>query len=535
MAMIRLSILVVLMLAFSTPLTAQPNREKIRINLGAEPQTLDPLLATDLVGSVVLSALMEGLVDVDAREQPQPRVAKSWEHNEDYTVWTFHLREDARWHNGDPVTAHDFVWSIRRLLTPSTAAQYANYAYSFLDGGEEWYKSGGNDGTEPFKAVRATDDHTLVYHLANPTPFFPSVLQLFTWLPLHRQTVEKHGDRWALDAATYMGNGPFQFTRYQPGHRVTARLSEHYHSRDEIHWSEVEFYFIDSESTANAAFLTGDLDVSITVPLPEIDNWRGKPEFQLKNVFGTFFLSYNTRQAPFDDARVRRAFNMAINRRLITTQVTRRNEPVSEGLVPRGYESVRGGDFRDHAGNIIGGRDLETARALMAEAGYPDGRGFPRTEFLFETSEQQRMIAEQLQSMWRRAFNVDIRLQNVEWGVLLSRTRQHDYQVARLGWYGDYLDPMTFLELFISDNPQNRAGYRNSVYDDMIARARREADPIKREDILIEAERLLIKEDAVVCPLFTYSVPTLVRRDIQGIDRTMTGSLIWLRARPGSR
>lgn len=514
---------------------AHGEREPIRINLGAEPQTLDPLLATDLVGSVVLSALMEGLVDVDANEVPQPRVAKSWEHSDDYTVWTFHLRDDAKWHNGDPVTAHDFVWAIRRLLTPETGAQYANYAYAFLEGGEEWYRAGGNNGDMEFNAVKALDDHTLVYNLANPTPFFPSVLQLFTWLPLHRDTVEKHGDRWALDATTYMGNGPFRFTRYQPGHRVSATLADTYHSRDDIHWSEVHFYFIDSETTANTAFLTGDLDVSMTVPLPEIDSWRDKPEFQLKNVFGTFFLVYNTQRAPFDDARVRRAFNMAINRRLITTQVTRRNEPVSEGVIPRGFESARGGDYRDHAGNLIGPRNIEKARELMAEAGYPDGRGFPRTEFLFETSEQQRMIGEQLQSMWRRAFNVDIRLRNVEWGVLLSRTRQHDYQVARLGWYGDYLDPMTFLELFISDSAQNRPAYNNPEYDELIARARAERDPVKREDILIETEKILIEKDAVVCPLFTYSVPTLVRRDIEGVERTMTGSLIWLHARPRAR
>lgn len=509
-----------------------PRDRTLRINLGAEPQTLDPSLATDLVGSVVFSALMEGLVDVDENENPIPRLATRWSSNDDYTSWTFHLRDDARWHNGDPVTAHDFVYGIRRLLTPSTGAQYASYAYSFLEGGEEWYRAGGMAGGGEFNAVRAIDDHTLVYHLAHPTPHFPSVLQLFTWLPLHRPTIEAHGDRWATTPETFTGNGPYRLTTNQFGQMSAGRKATTHHSAGGLHWERVEFHYIQSETTANTAFLRGDIDVSITVPLPEIDYWRGRPEFSLKNVFGTLFLIYNTEVEPFDDARVRRALNMTINRRLLTAQVTRRNEPVSEGLVPRGFPSAKGGDYRDHAGNLIGPRDVETARALLADAGYPEGRGFPSAAYLFETSEQQRMLAEQIQAMWRRALNIDVRLQNVEWGVLLSRTRQGDFQLARLGWYGDYLDPMSFLELFTSDNPQNRPGYRNPDYDGLIDRARHEANPERREELMAEAERLLIERDAVVCPLFTYSVPTLARADLEGIGRTMTGSLIWLHSRP---
>jgi oligopeptide transport system substrate-binding protein len=506
----------------------------LRINLGAQPESLDPTLATDLVGGVVFSGIMEGLVDLGEDGKVEPRVAMSWKHNDDYTSWTFTLRPDARWHNGDTVTAHDFVYGVRRILTPSLGAQYANYVFTFLKDGEAYFKAGGLNGTQPLTSVNALDDHTLEYLLANPTPYFPSVLQLSTWLPIHRRTVESVGPGWAGAAETYMGNGPFRVVSYRQNDKLVAEKAATYWNAEAIHWRFLEFYFIESESTANQAFLRGDLDISLTVPLAEIEYWRGRPEYRSWTAYGTYYIGFNGAQPPFNDRRVRKAFSMALNRRLITTQVTRRNEPVSQGIVPRGGASPRGGDYRDHAGDMVGRRDVEAAQALLREAGYDANNPLPALEYIYDTSEQHKLIAEQMQSMWKRALGVDVRLQNVEWGVRINRQRLGQYQIVRSGWFGDYIDPLTFLDLFTSNSTHNTIGFRNRRYDEAVEAARRERDPIKREDFLITAERILIEEEAAIAPLYTYVLPMLVRRDLRGVGRVPTGSLIFIHSRPAS-
>lgn len=503
----------------------------IVLNLGGEPETMDPTLNSSLIGSRVLKGLMEGLIVLDAGARPQPAGAVSWEQSGDYRVWTFHLRKEAKWHNGDPVTAHDYVYAARRILTPSLGANYAQNVLVFLKDAREYYDAGGLNGDRPLESARALDDYTVQYQLRNPTPFFDTVVDLTCWYPLHRPTIEQHGEGWDLSPKTFMGNGPFRMTAYRSGDRIVAEKADTYWDADSIFWDKVEFYMIDNQNTENQAFKTGDIDITHRVALPQVDYWRGRPEWTPSPSFGMYYIALNNEQPPFDDGRVRKAFSKAINRELITGRLLKRGEIVAGGFVPGNLASVRGGTWREQAGNYIGTVNVDEAKQLLQEAGYGPGERFPVIEYLYDTGDDHKIIAEQLQAMWRRAFNVDVKLQNVEWGVRLQRGRSGDFFMMRSGWYGDYLDAMTFLELMETGNNLNDPNYGNPRFDELIENARREEDAVEREKMMMEAERILIEEDCAIIPLHIYSEPILVQTNIEGIVRNATGDVHYQRAR----
>jgi oligopeptide transport system substrate-binding protein len=509
-----------------------PPARTLRFNAGTDPSTLDPTFNSGIQEGWILSGLMEGLIRLDRDSKPIPAVAESWTHSEDYLTWTFTLRRDAKWHNGDPVTAHDFVYAIERISTPSTAAPYAQNVYMFLQGGAEYYAGGGKDKGLPAPGVRAVDDHTIVYTLAQAAPYFLTVLQFTAWLPLHRPTIESAGPGWFLKPETFVGNGPFRMEQYRPGDRIVMRKADTYWDRDRIWWDDVHVYLISSETTENAAFLTGDLDATSGVAVAEVDKWRGKPEFRSVPTFGTQYVAFNTTVAPFNDRRVRRAFSLAINRTLLTQQVTRRGEIVPRGIVPTSLASVvEGQSYRDRAGNFVGRTDVEEARRLLAEAGFADPKTLPQIEYLYNTREDNKLIAEQLQSMWNRAFGIDVRLSNKEWGVVSAALVSGDFMCARATWFGDYVDALAFLEIFETGNSKNAPKFSNPEFDALVESARRETDPLKREDMLIAAERLLIQDEAVVAPIYHYVSPMLVRTDLIDFGANTLNNLVWIHSR----
>lgn len=504
----------------------------IRVNLASNPRTIDPTLVTDLVGSIALGALMEPLVSNDTEGNPMPRGAESWEHDASFRTWTFKLRKDARWHNGDPVLAKDYVYAVERILTPSVQGQYATYVLGFLKDADAYYAAGGMDGNVPFTSVEAVDDYTVRYHMLNPTPYFISVVQLFSWLPLNRSVIEKNGPGWANDPSTFVGNGPYKLVSMKANDKIVGELADTYWGKDSLYWQRVELYMIENETTENAAFMAGELDVTMNVSIPELDFWRERPEFRLYHFFGTQYLNANHRRPPFNDARVRKAFSLAIDRDLLVGRVTRRNEHVAKGIVPSPLKSIRGGDWRDHAADYVGGYNPEEARRLLAEAGYgPGGKQFPPIEYMYNTSEENKAIAEQLQAMWKEALGIDVRLQNVEFGVRQSRAQSGDFDISLSNWYGDYIDAMTFLELFIGDSSYNVSAYKSDVYDDYIKKARVEEDQAKREELMVGAEKTIIQDDMAIIPLYYMARPILVRKDVEGAVRELTGGLIYIHGR----
>ncbi len=369
------------------------------------------------------------------------------------------------------------------------------------------------------------------YNLANPTPFFDTVVDLTCWYPLNQEHIEEAGEGWDTEPETYLGNGPFQLAEYSSKDRIILEPAETHRMTDEIFWDRIEFYMIESQVTELQAFRTGELDITNKVSLPEVPYWKEQPEWNPGPTFGTYYVSFNNAEAPFDDARVRKAFNLCIDRELITDRLLQRGEIPSEGLIPHSLQSPRGGAYRDYAGDMIPDQDIERARQLLAEAGYGEDNQFPAVEYIYDTSEDHKVIAEQLQAMWRDALGVDVELRNVEWGVRLERGRQGRFDLIRNGWYGDYLDAMTFLELFVTGNNLNDPKFSSDRYDELIQAARSEEDAAEREDLLVEAERLLIEEEAAIAPLFTYAYPVLIQTGIEGVIRNATGDIHYLWAR----
>ncbi|MCC6546911.1 peptide ABC transporter substrate-binding protein [Candidatus Sumerlaeota bacterium] len=526
------SILGALILAAGiAPLPAQDTLDKtIRVNIGGEPPSIDPSIMNDLGANNEMQALMEGLVRLDGNSKPHPAAAESWEHNADFTVWTFKLRKNAKWHNGDPVTANDFVYSVQRTLTPETTAGYAEIMYRLLKGGEDYFKAGGMTKGATLPGVRAIDDYTVEYTLNYPAPFFGTFISWGSWFPQNRKAVEASPLRWTLSPTTFVGNGPFRMTDYKAKDRLDSTKSETYWDKDAIFWEKVVFRFIDDDNTEDAAFRTGELDVTETLAVPQVNYWKGKPEMRQSPSLGTIYVQFNVNEAPFDNKFVRRAFSKALQRSIITDKLLRRGETPSKGFIPPGIPDATGTtDFRTKAGDLIGAFDPAAAKKILAEGGVTG----PVTgaEYLYNTREENKMIAEQLQQMWRRGLGADVKIQNADWDVVVTRTKNNDFLSARGSWFGDYMDPLGYLELFQSTNPRNSPRFKNPKYDQLVESARYEKDSVKREQFFIEAEKLLVEDEAVIAPLYTNAFAYLAQANIEGLGTNLMGQKLFVRAK----
>jgi len=509
------------------PAPAAPSASKVlRINLGAEPKSLDPAFVTVIPDNKALHALMEGLIVLDENGKPTPGVAESWSDDPTHTTWTFKLRKNARWHNGDPVTAHDFVYATRRLLTKSVAAPYADLVKPFLQGGDAYYSAGGLDSAAPLPGIEAVDDHTLVYRLTRPVPDFASVTFFACWLPVNEKAIKAGGESWANSPKTFVGNGAFTMADYRSGDRIVTKKADTYWDKDAIYWDSIELFMITDTSTENAAFRSGELDITQTIQLSEIEYWRNRPEFRAPTGLASYYVLFNTEAAPFDDPRVRRAFSMTIDRELISQRVTRRGEKPARGLIPASMPSAKGGTWATDHAPVLGKVDVEAARKLLADAGYgPGGKTLPPIEYSYNTSDEHKIIGEQLQAMWRDALGVDVRLQNMENAVLQSRFATGDFQMARSSWVADYPDPINFLEIHVTGGSYNRSRFANPQYDELIAKATQESDTLKRDQLLADAERLLVADQAVIAPIYDFTFSILISDTLTNVG---VNNLAWI-------
>lgn len=483
-----------------------------RFNNGAEPQTLDPALMTGSPEFTVAINLFEGLVTPHPETlEPLPGVAESWDISGDGLTYTFHLRRDARWSNGDPVTAHDFAYSWRRVLTPSTASLYAYQLY-YVVNAENYHRRDDpdfegapvTDWSEV--GIRADDDATLRIQLREPCPFFLHLCAFQTLMPVHQATVETCGERWTR-AQHIVSNGPFRMASHIPQYLITLAKNPHYHDAARVRLEQVRIYAIEDVNTAFLKYECGGLDVG-NVPLPMVDRALRRPDAVQYDQMITYFYRFNTTRPPFDDARVRRAFSLAVNKQEICDNVLRAGQEPAATFVPpsmHGYHAPEGLAY-----------DPEEARRLLAEAGYPRGEGFPQVSLLFNTSESHRTIAEVIQSQWEKALNVRVLLTNQEWQTYMVNVNKFEYDISRAGWIGDYPDPNTFLDLFVTGGGNNRTGWGNSRYDALIQQAGRERDAAARMELFREAERLLCAEECPILPIYFYKGLALRRPYVRG-------------------
>lgn len=489
-----LCLLPVLLLACAGCKEAGRRADLVFLN-GAEPETLDPALITGQPEERVVSALFEGLTAFDSAAIPRPGVAESWTISADKREYIFHLRHDARWSNGDAVTARDFTASWRRALAPETASDYASQLY-FIKNGKPF-----NEGTlKDFSqvGVRASDDFTLEVTLENPTPFFLDLCAFPTLFPVHLPSVTKYGDDW-IKPGKLVGNGPYLLAGWRINDRIRLVKNPRYWDAAHVALGTIDVLPTTNANTALNFYMTGMADLSMDkglVPVSLVADLKRRPDFHAAPFLGTYFLRFNCTRPPFNDSRVRKAFALVIDKNLLVQKITRAGEPPASGFVPpgtAGYTSPPGIS-----------RDPDLARKLLAEAGYPGGRNFPHVTYLYDDRELNEKLAIELQGMFSRELGITVGLLKQEWKVYLNSMSQLDYDLCRSSWVGDYNDPNTFLNMFVTGDGNNRTGWSNAGYDQLIADAACEPDPARRADIFRHAEKMLVVEEAPVCPLYYY-------------------------------
>jgi oligopeptide transport system substrate-binding protein len=439
---------------------AQTNVERgiseqvLYIGIGSEPEGLDPHLVSGVTEHYVLLSLFEGLTTVDPKTlEILPGVAESWTISDDGLSYTFHLDSEAIWSNGDSVSAHDFVFSYERILSPKLGAPYAYMLYS-IKGAEAFHK--GQTDSFSTVGVEALDARTLKIQLHSVTPYFLSLPTHFTWWPVHPPTILKHGamtdriSKWT-QPKHFVGNGPFALKSWRLNNGISVVQNSFYRAADRLKLYGIEFLPINLE-TEERAFRAGQIHITSGVPTARIDWYRSnRPEsIRFDPYLGVYYYLVNTEKAPLSDKRVRQALAYAINRESLTEYVLKGGQKPAYHFTPPntgGFTADRNFTY-----------DPERARALLAEAGFPKGDNFPEIELLYNTSESHKIVAEAIQQMWKQELGITIRLHNQEWKVYLDSRQKGDFDIARAAWIGDYLDPYTFLGLGISDSGNNHSG-----------------------------------------------------------------------------
>jgi oligopeptide transport system substrate-binding protein len=481
---------------------------------GAEPQELDPHIVTGLPEHHIIVGLLEGLVLKDpATLEPIPGMAESWDISKDGKTYTFHIRANARWSNGDPVTSADFVWSWWRALQPALGNLYAYMYYPIKNA--EAYATGKLDDFSQV-GVKAIDTKTLEVILANPTPYFLQLLDHYSMFPVHRATIEKFGDptergtRWTR-AGNFVGNGPFILKQWDLNRLVMIEKSPTYYDADKVRLNAIRFYPTENVSTEERMFRAGQLHVTGSLPADKIAVYKktNPQALRISPYLGTYFYRINTTVEHLTDKRIRRALAMAINRQQIIDTVTKGEQMPAFTFTPPntlGYTAENG--FAE---------DVETAKALLAEAGYANGEGFPPTELLYNSSEGHRKLAVAIQQMWKKHLNIDISLNNQDWKVYLDSVTTGNYQIARAGWIGDYVDPNTFLDMWLTDGGNNSTGWHNDEYDRLISEAAPKAkERTQRYAHFRRAEAILLDAMPII-PIYTYNSIHLVHPDVKGL------------------
>ena len=481
---------------------------------GAEPQTLDPHVSTGKPESYIQDALLEGLISLNPFTlEPEPEMAERWEISEDGRRYRFHIRDEAKWSNGDPLTAEDFRWSWWRALQPALGNLYVYMLYAVENA--EAYATGEIDDFEEV-GVKVVDDNILEVTLAEPTPYFLQLLNHHATYPVHRQTLEALGSPTSRFSpwdrpGTMITNGAFELDEWIINRRLVVKKSDSYWDKNEIDLEGIVFYPTENVSTEERMFRSGQLHRTSVLPLDKVPVYRdaADPAFQSERYLGSYFYRFNTTREPFDDARVRKAMAMAVDRKLLLDTLTFGTDEPSYAITPPGtlgYQPPKLFDF-----------DPESARTLLAEAGYPNGEGFPEVKLLFNTNESHRKFAVAIQQMWKQHLNIDVALVNQEWKVYLDTVTQKDYDIARAGWIGDYVDPNTFLDMWVTDGGNNRTGWSSEEYDRIVLRETPKIpDQTERFESFYRAETILM-EAMPILPIYTYSTKRLVSSNVKGM------------------
>ncbi len=494
--------------------TIKPHHEpsELWINNGGEPEWIDPGKCADAVGGEIIFNIFAGLTQPHPQTlQPMPDVAESWERSKDGLIYTFHLRRST-WSDGTPLTARDFVWSWKRVLNPATASKYASLL--FVIKGAEAYNQG--KGSADAVGLRAIDAQTLEVHLSEPVPYFLALTHHYTLMPVPKHVISglieagKSPDLWTRPQYI-VSNGAYTLKEWHFRQMMLLEKNPRYWDATSVRLAHIRVSEVESNNTALNLYRTGELDsigTNTALPSEFLGELKHFGDFHHSPYLTVYWYWLNTKRPPLDDVRVRRALSLAIDRRAITAYIKRGGETPMANLVPDGLAGYRAPEAPLFAPG--------QARQLLAAAGYPQGRSFPTLALSYNTAEGHKQIAEAIQQMWKENLGINVRLENQEWKVFLSNVENDNFDIARLGWTGDFADPYTFLEVLSGTSGNNHSGWSDPEYDKLLAAANAEANPAMRLALLRQAEELLLAAQPLL-PIYLYTRSYMLKPYVMGV------------------
>jgi oligopeptide transport system substrate-binding protein len=459
---------------------------------GDEPQTLDPAIITGQLEGRIALALFEGLTTRNAKGEIIPGMAESWTISPDGLTYTFKLRANAQWSNGEPLTAADFLNSWERTLNPATASEYSYQLYYLVNG--EAYGTGKLKDFSQV-GVKAPDERTLVVTLSHPTAYFLELTSFQTLCPVHLATVRKYGNDWTKPGKM-VSNGPYVLKEWRLNDYILVEANPHY-------WRPVPIHRIKVLPTNNATacfnlFYSHKTDLILdtrSIPPELVQDIKNEPYFHANPFGATSFVRFNVKRKPFDDVRVRKALALALDKEDIVTKITRAGEVVANTLVPPGSAGYTPPEGLS--------RNVEEARRLLAEAGYPNGVGFPDVDLLYARRGISDQVVTEMQALWERDLGIrSIHLRGQEWKVYLNSEQLIDFDLSLSAWIGDYNDPQTFIDMFVTGGGNNQTNWGNPQYDAMLQTSENTPDPAKRMQILHDMEKILVVDEVPIVPVY---------------------------------
>ncbi len=469
------------------------------VNIKSEPPSLHPGMSTDTTSGAVLDQVFEGLTRVNQDSEIEEGMAESWEVSDDEKTYTFKIREDATWTNGDPVTAKDFEFAWKWVLNPENPN--ADYAYQLypIKGAEDAKE---NDGSLDDVGITVEDDQTLVVELEQPTEYFLELTAFYTYYPINEK-VATANEEWSLEAGEdYVSNGPFELVDWAHKDSITLEKNEDYWDAETVKLETINMSMIEEEATALQLFQNGDLDwvgdPTDSVPLAAIQSMKENDELEISDRAGLYYYSFNHEEEPFNNENIRKAFALAMDRQSIVDNVTQGEQKPAMALVPPSmFEENEEGYFKDN--------DIEKAKEYLEKGLEEMGLDkLPTVSLSYNTDEGHAAIAQAVQEMWKNNLEVDVELSNEEWAVFLDSMGEGDYQVGRMGWIADFNDAINFLEIFESVGGNNYTNWEDDEYKKLIKESRTELDTDKRREILREAEEIFMDE-MVINPIYFYT------------------------------
>lgn len=491
-------------------------------NLGADPKTLDPTRNSAVDGTIILLNTFEPLVTRDANNMIAPGAAERWEISEDGLTYTFYLREDGRWSDGEPVTARDFEYAWLRALSPLGEATHVTHLY-YIENGEAFFK-GEVDRDEV--GIRVIDDYTIEITLMHPTSYFLETVAMSVYAPLREEIVEADPHGWALSPDTFISNGRYKMLEWNPQSNILLTRNEYHWDAENTLLENIDVKLVDDLVSGYASFRAGTFDIQLNVPQEQIQDGIESGDVIIYPQIGSYFFIFNADEekaagvnaeaaAAIQDVRVREALSLAINRYEIVDYVTMGGQQPAYSFVPPGSLNSDGSSFAS-VNYFPPEGDLERAQELLAEAGYPGGEGFPTLLLSYNTGGGHESISQAVQFMWQDGLGINVELQQADWAVFQDQRNNGEYIIARHGWVANMADPIYFLGLFESTSGNNNSFFYNEEYDALLAASRQESDPVRRDEILREAEDILMEEMPLI-PFYYYTNPVAVHPHVDGL------------------